>query len=898
LGQSTSGDTPQNTEGAPETPELETLTVTATRVSREGYTAPTPTTVVNLADIQRQAPANLADVINELPAITASSTNTTQNAFGPSAQGQGMNLLNLRDLGPNRTLVLLDGARAVPSNSTLNVDINLLPTELVQRVDVVTGGASADWGSDAVAGVVNFILDKNFTGLKGFVQGGESEYGDGANTQVGLTFGTGFLSDRGHFEISGKFSDQEQVGGATATGRDWYQGWKVLGNPNGSATDVMLPHVGLSSATDGGLIVSGPLKGTQFVGATGTPQPFNFGSVSGQESVGGSAEDDGGRIQLENPQREGSLFSRVSYDITEGITAYAEGTYAQSSLQIQSVPYNRLGNITILSGNAYLPASIQSSMTAKNMASFTLGKINQQLGFTLLDDDTDVSNIKGGLTGKFGGGWAWNVYYQHGRNGTLSKAENDGIIANYNAAVDAVVNPATGTIVCRSTLAAPSNGCQPFDPFGTAAVSSAVKNYITGTGSQKTDIGQDDVEADVRGNPFSTWAGPVSIATGVEYRKESYSVVTDPISQANGYFIGFGTPASGSYNVTEGFLETVAPLLSAVPLAKEVDLNAAVRETDYSISGSVTTWKVGLTDEVNDDIRLRATRSTDIRAPNLQDLFATGITAQNALTDPVTGKAYQVAQVTSGSRSLTPEVAHTTSGGIVLRWARIPGLSASIDYFRIDIDNAITTPTAQQVVNQCAAGNAEACAFITRGPTNLITKVAITPLNVQSETTHGIDLAASYRLDLARAGALTLKALATDTMDHTIKSLGSATQYAGTNGDGVFADPRWRGLMSTTYDLGGYSGTLTARYIGSGVISNKTPTIVNNDVPSIVYFDLSSSYQVKAGLQVYGVIENLLDKAPPPSPQITSTQQLNIGVDDYIYDTIGRQFRLGVRFSF
>jgi len=182
-----------------------------------------------------------------------------------------MNLLNLRDLGPNRTLVLLDGARAVPSNSTLNVDINLLPTELVQRVDVVTGGASADWGSDAVAGVVNFILDKNFTGLKGFVQGGESEHGDGANTQVGLTFGTGFLSDRGHFEISGEFSDQEQVGGATATGRDWYQGWKVLGNPNGSATDVMLPHVGLSSATDGGLIVSGPLKGTQFVGATGTP---------------------------------------------------------------------------------------------------------------------------------------------------------------------------------------------------------------------------------------------------------------------------------------------------------------------------------------------------------------------------------------------------------------------------------------------------------------------------------------------------------------------------------------------------------------------------------------------------------------------------------------------------
>ena len=200
---------------------VEEVVVTATRVDRQGYSAPTPTTVLGIDQIQSQAPANLADVINELPSLSSSNTNRTQNAAGVSVQGQGMNLLNLRDLGPNRTLVLLDGARAVPSNATLNVDINLLPTELVKRVDVVTGGASADWGSDAVAGVVNFILDKDFVGLKGFLQGGESGYSDGQNLQTGLTYGTALLDGRAHFEISAKYSDQMQVGGAVPSGRTW-----------------------------------------------------------------------------------------------------------------------------------------------------------------------------------------------------------------------------------------------------------------------------------------------------------------------------------------------------------------------------------------------------------------------------------------------------------------------------------------------------------------------------------------------------------------------------------------------------------------------------------------------------------------------------------------------------
>lgn len=880
----------------------EEVTVTATRVDREGYNAPTPTTVVGLDLIQSKAPANLADLINEMPSLTASNSNRTQNAAGASVQGQGQNLLNLRDLGPNRTLVLLDGARAMPSNATLNIDIDLLPSELVQRIDVVTGGASADWGSDAVAGVVNFVLDKNYNGFKGYLQGGETRYGDGQNGQAALTYGTELFDGKGHFEISGKYSYQAQVGGAVPSGRTWYQGYKILANPNGSATNILLPKVGLSSATDGGLITAGgSLKGTQFVGTAGTIAPFNFGSVSGQESVNGTAEDDGGRIQLENPQYEGNIFARGSYDITDTITGFVDLTYARSTLQLQSVPYNRLGNITILSGNAYLPTSIQTAMTTAKLASFTLGKVNQQLGFTLLHNDSEVANIKAGLTGSFGDGWNWDVYYQHGRNTTLAQTHNDGIIANYNAAVDAVVNPASGQIVCRTTLAAPANGCQPFNPFGTAPVSAAVQNYVTGTGTQSTGITQDNAAINLRGSPFSTAAGPVSIATGLEYRNEHYVVGTDALSQANAFFIDYGTPASGSFSVTEGYIETVVPVLSGHSWAKEVDLNGAVRVAGYSLSGLATTWKVGMTWEASDELLLRVSRSTDIRAPNLQDLFATGITTQVSLNDPGHG-GYQMSSVTSGNTNLVPEVANTTSGGAVFKPDAIPGLTASVDYFGINVHNAITTPAAQVIINQCSVGNAQACLTITRGSNGLISNIAIAPLNIQGETTAGIDYSVSYRtalsdLNSSLNGAMTVKLLITDTMDHTTSLLGAVTQFAGTNGDGQYADPRWRGLMSATYDLDALSATLSAHYISSGVITNRTPAIVNNGVPGIYYLDLSGSYQVQDNIQIYGVIDNLFDKDPPPTPQLTVTPHLNIGADNYIYDTIGRQFRAGVRFQ-
>jgi len=880
---------------------VETVEVSATRVVRDGYSAPTPTTVLDADLIGQQAPANLADLVNNLPALADSPSPRTQLGLGGPTDG--MNLLNLRSLGANRTLVLVDGQRITPSTATMNVDVNLLPTALVKRVDVVTGGTSADWGSDSVAGVVNFILDKNYNGLKGNIQGGVTEYGDGKTIEGSLTYGMPFADGKGHFEISAQYHNQGEVGGPANTGRSWYQGWKIIANPNGTATDILLPHVGFSLATYGGLITSGPLKGTQFTGLTGIPAPFNFGFVSGNSSVNGTAEDVGvGQMQLQDPQQDGAMFARANYDLTPDVTMYTEVNYAKSHLVGQSVTFSRAGNLTINSGNPFLPASVQAAMTANKLASFSFGTSNQELGFLKQQSDTETSSFNVGFDGRLGDRWTWDAHYVYGQFYEGEQFLNDVNTANYNFALNAVVDPTTGQIVCSSTVAQAA-GCVPMDAFGTGQISQAAKNYVTGTSIYDLTTTQSDAAANLQGEPFSTWAGPVSVAAGGEYRREYYKVSSSALDQASSFYLGNTLPANGKYNVFEGYAETVVPLLSGVTFAKELDFNSAVRVTDYSINGTVETWKAGLTYDVYDDLRLRAVRSTDIRAPNLNDLFAAGVSGTGAVTDTLTGTSPQIKSVTSGNTALSPEVANTTSGGFVYQPHWLPGLLVSADYFGIHIHNAIVTPTAQQVVTSCNAGDTRLCADITRGSNNVITAIHITPANEQSETTSGFDLGASYKTDISDiisdwGGGVTFRANVTDTMDHTVCALGACAQYAGTNGDANFADPRWRSLVSATYELDSFSATITGRYIGGGVITNRTPAVVNNGVPSTTYVDLAGSYKFENGWQPYFVIENLADTPPPPTPQVSTSISGNIGANAFIYDVLGRQFRVGVRFQF
>ena len=883
------------------------VVVTATRIARQGYSAPTPTTVVGVQDIQASAPVNLADYINELPQLSGSTNPRGQGLA--SGNTSGANFLNLRALGPTRTLTLLDGRRVAPSVITGGVDVNVLPQGLVKRVEIVTGGASADWGSDAVAGVVNFVLDTRFTGVKLDVQGGDTEHAGARNGEVDFTYGKAFLDGKAHFLLDA-MSSYAGTGDLAGT-QSWYHAYKIINNPAATATNglppqIVSPGVGISQATRGGLITSGPLKGTQFTGPNGTPAPFNFGYVSGQLSQGGSAEDYGAVAPLEQPVRDNSAFSRFSYDFNDKLSVFSEFSYSKSRATLDSVPYMRFANITIRNDNAYLNPTVKAQLAAAGQTSFTLGSTNQNLGNSHYTLDRQLTRYLVGANGSFGGNWSWETYAQRGITKFVQDAGNDPNIAHYNLAIDAVQSP-SGAIVCRSTLTAPTNGCVPLNLFGVSTISAAQRSYLLGNSHQPITFIQDVASATLRGEPLSVPAGKVSIAAGLEYRRESYSATSDALSQGLTYYLGNYQPSNGNFDVKEGFVETVVPIVRDLPLVKALDFNGAVRETDYSTSGSVTTWKLGTTWDVVDDLRLRATRSRDIRAANLAELFRAPAYQVTNVSDPVTSTTVGISQITQGNRNLTPEVADTTAFGVVINPRWLKGFEASVDYFNIDISSAIFTPTAQQTISFCAAGVTVLCSAITRNSTNAITSVIVQASNINSESDRGLDIEASYRLSLADlapmvGGNLTFREFATHIDKRAIRGFGTVIDYAGTNAD-TTAVPSWKSIFTAAWNRGPFTSTATIRYIGSGRITNVLPLIGNGDVPAVTYLDLSLAYKFTlpqaAQAEAYFVVQNAFDKDPPVAPPSTASLNLiSTGTNGYIYDILGRQFRGGIRLRF
>ena len=392
------------------------VVVTGTRVIRDGYRAPTPTSVIGAQEIANKSPANIADFVNELPALSGS-TSPRANVGSLSTGLIGINALNLRNLGANRTLILLDGQRVAASNLGGLVDSNTIPQALVKRVDVVTGGASADYGSDAVAGVVNFILDKDFTGLKGQAQGGVTTYGDDRNYNVSLTAGVTFADKRGHLLVSGEISHND---GITGIGdRDWYDYVKLFVNPAYNATTnnsvpqlLALPNSGFATATPGGIITTGPLRGTYF-GPGGVPTQFNDGPiVSGNFMQGGDYQyaDFAKTGDLDPRLNRQSIFGRAGFDVTDRIEVFAQASYSRATTRVASLTQFNFGNITIQPDNAFIPASIASRVTA----AFSLGSLNQDLGPAIATSNRSSLRLVIGANGDFdalGSNWKWDFFF-------------------------------------------------------------------------------------------------------------------------------------------------------------------------------------------------------------------------------------------------------------------------------------------------------------------------------------------------------------------------------------------------------------------------------------------------------------------------------------------------------
>ena len=909
---------------------VETVTVTGSLISRPGFSAPTPVAVVTAADLLRQAPVQIADALNILPQFGNPSAPT---AGWQGTANQSTDTLNLRNLGATRTLVLLNGERVTPYGTTNAVDTSLLPNPLVKRVDVVTGGASAAYGSDAVAGVINYILDTNFVGLKGTAQYGNTTNFDYETYSGNVAYGTGFDNDRGHFITTVSYSNSPQV--LTTGQMDWYRSAggssAIVSNPkfvagNGQPALIHAHGVGIISATQGGVITSGALKNTQFIG-NGIPVPFNPGTLDNQGVLGygGDATTYQDYLDLGEPQLTYNGFAYASYQVTPDIKAHLDVDYAHSSGYDTNYPDVHQGSITVQSDNAFLPPSTKAALVAAGQTSFSLGSTLGNLATPPLLDPKFYGNrfqesVSGGLEGSFGDGWTWTAHAGHGEVHQINTDPGQDYKPYFNLAVDAVFAPAgnaagvpAGTIVCRSTLTNPTNGCQPLNLFGINVVSPQAKAYVSaqsayppyGGGYYAIHSRQDDAHVSIQGEPFSNWAGPVSVAAGADYRSVSADGYSDPLSQTQQFYTGNFLPFHGAQNVYEGFAEVIAPLVKDSFLAKSMDFDAAGRVTTYSTSGTVETWKLGLTDQISDEYRLRATWSYDIRAPNLNELYNPGSIAGRTQFDPKTNTTPQIAFTTTGNTQLTPEISTTISGGLVVSPDWLPGLEASFDWYSINIKHAIAN--VSNGFDLCNAGQTAYCSLVVRnGPlingVNQVSVVFIKPINSQQATNSGLDAEMQYNTEFW-GGKWDFHAAANYTDETTTYSFGNIIDNAGSLGSDITGGglPKLKSVLSATYTAGPFSQTVQARMRGTARYNaTYAPGFIdNNAIPAVGYLDLRGSYELGylSRTQIFYAIDNLLDTPPPSIPVFHTSGGVGFAnpTRPAIYDTLGRVFRIGVR---
>lgn len=856
--------------------KLEEIVVSGSRLARPDV--PTPLLSISVDVLQEVPRANIVAALNDLPQFKATyAAQTTSGQFAP-----GVFSVDLRGLGPVRTLALLDGRRLVGAYAN-GTDLSILPSSLISRVDIVTGGASAAWGSNAVAGVVNFVIDSKLEGIRLGVRGGTSSRSDVDERALESVFGTGFGNDRGHFIIGAEYVDNK--GGGPRTDREMVGRWAVI---NGTLT----PDVGDRRYGSGGLILTGVNAGMAF-NPDSTLRTYNRGTIVGNNTVGGenlSSPDDIGRFYPPT-ERYGAL-ARMTYDLTETIKITADLLHARSRGNYPIASNQNAGDITITQDNAFLPAAIRTQMVAAGETSFTMGRFNEDYAVINNDNSRTTTQATLQVDGSIGE-LAWQGYYTRGNYDQDTDFTGQRILGNFALAVDAVINPATGSPVCRASLANSAINCVPINLFGVGAPSQAARDYVTGTGIQRVTNELDAGGLSVRGEPIELWAGAVSMALGVEARRESADNDNGPIDRLSGFTLS-NFPKYGGRNTTkEAFGEIQLPVIRDVPLLKLFQVNGAGRIIDDQ-SGSISAWKLGFINEVATGVQVRFTRSRDIRSPNIDELFSTRLGPRIArVIDPNTNSNVQVFEFVGGNPALGPEQALTTTAGITITPPSFPGLNFSVDYFDINVEDAIASLSAQNVIDGCFRGNQELCAAIVRDSNGDIVTVDAALQNFQSFRTSGFDFALGYTLPISAASSLGvrsnwswLREFEQDTGLTTIDYLGTQGFQTGSR----LGVPRLKGTTSLFYQSANFEANIRGRYISSGK-HNKAINITNNDIPTYVYADLGLQFTLPrndgSSIEFFGNVANALDKDPPPGTQVNAN-----------YDIVGRYYTAGAKMRF
>lgn len=924
--------------------------VTGSRVA-SGADAPTPVTAVSTDQINAIALPNVADALIQLPALKQS----VSSAKG----GQGLTIgsqLNLRNIGAFRTLVLVDGKRFVSTapfsaGQSIAVNVDAIPQGLIQQVDTVTGGASAAYGSDAVAGVVNFILNKDFEGLKAEVTYGQTQRRDGIRYGGELNFGGAFDDGRGHVLASLGYDRDEGIQNdpyGYSGARDWQNSALGRETINGQLRLVdgarfpMQPLNGLilgcTTATTALNYTNCPVFGTSFNDTGTATQAYDFGvrnapatgtSPGSTFAVGGDGYNPGPQSLLSTPTIRNSMFVRADYDFTDQLNVYVEANYARTKSRSEAgsgtstfANANPLG--FLLNRNyAYLPADLAALMDAGvdgNPATpgdaLTSIRLQKYFAFNVKQTfESRTNRIVTGATYDFDDNWSGDIYYTYGETKsqmTLNDFSDTIAMAN---SLTAVRDPVTGVVSCATG----GQYCVPWNVFGRQPLSPELNRYINPQNQYFNENTQQAIEATLTGKLFDLPAGPVDVAAGGGYRKETLNTSTDALGLAakrNGFngnpgaLIYINSPAiKGDLELYEGFGEAQIPILADLPFIQTLDANLAARYTDYSSSGGVTTWKAGLVWVPFDGLRIRAAKSRDIRAANLVELYNPSSTGFANLRDPKKGGAsVSFVPITSGDPELDPEEADTTTIGFVWNPSFFPQLTASIDYFNIEIDGAIATINAQRTVDLCQAsetnpatygGYSIYCGRITRDSSDNLLSVRTPYGNLATLENRGVDVELGYNEDLSNFGLdgrLSVRAFATYVYENATTTPGLppiAVDLAPSIG-------QLSGLITASYILDDWTFGLQQNFVGHGTFDASQYTATGqrlryegDQAPAMWWTDLSVKKAI-GDMEIFGSIQNLFDKDPPRIP-FTGTSS-GFGTSN-TYDTQGRRFMVGARIS-
>ncbi|MDT9599831.1 TonB-dependent receptor domain-containing protein [Sphingosinicella rhizophila] len=750
----------------------------------------------------------------------------------------------------------------------------------------------------------DLLLNDELEGFEIGAQTGISTRGDGEKYLFEGSFGAKFADGRGHFMIGADYLKDEGV--IPGISRPLIGATAFVPGPDGKLYPTA--NITESNRTQTGLINTGVLAGQVF-NNDGTLRAFQYGTrrpgapTLQIDSPDPEAYNTDQYRSLSAPIQRANVFARASFDVTDNLNLWVEGSFNRVWDQRVYFPDLGVNQITIQAENPFLRQDIRDQLAAAGETSFVMGRALTDVSLARYKYSRESIQGSIGFDGRFGGGkWRYNAFYTHGEQTQNQRLRDITLRTEFNAAVDAV--QVGGQIVCRINADAnPNNNdpnCRPLNLFGNGNASAEAIDYVTEDWNVIAKTWLDHVGASISGEAFQLWNRPVSVAAGVEYREESFSNSYDPFSLASRFntINGVNIAKTGN-NVKEAFAEVNIPLLADLPIVQELNFNGAARISDYSDSGSIWSWKLGLVWNVIDGLKLRGTRSRDIRAAAITELFAqrgtffTNVSDLGSPGNPTT----QVILRTGGNPDLSPEIADTLTVGAVLSPRFMPGFNFSIDYFDIKIEDVITTLSAQQIVNTCYLQNNQgACDQLVRVG-GVLSEINASFINIANFRNKGIDLEASYRTrmeGIGLPGQLHVRALANYVDTLVLDNGVAAIEGAGYLGaQAVYLVPKWRGLLSTTYESERFGSDIRARYVGGGEYAPASvlPNQGDNRIAARTYIDLGLRGYFPIGddrkITIYGSVQNLFDRDPALG-----------AVGSPYHDLIGRYFTFGVRANF